>query len=267
MIGEFSWRRVARSMLLIPVFVYLGLFMIAWLIPDSIIFRPQRSLYKDDTDVIKLDTADGKSISARFYENPGARYTILFSHGNAEDLGTIGPFVKNLCDGGFNVLAYDYHGFGTSEGSPTETNTYNDIDAAYQYLISVRKIEPDHIILHGRSLGGGAAVDLASRKPVGGLIMESTFTSITRVLTRIRIFPFDKFESLDKIGRVNCPVLIIHGKQDGTIPFHHGQSLFAAARDPKTAFWVDDAGHNNLFYISGQAYIAAIREFAESLNQ
>jgi fermentation-respiration switch protein FrsA (DUF1100 family) len=264
-IGELSWRRVLRSLILIPIAVYVGLFMIAWLFPNKVIFRPQASFYKDDTSIIKLATSDGETISAKFYENPAAKFTILFSHGNAEDIGSIEPFIQQLRKSGFSVLAYDYHGYGTSTGSPTEDNAYRDIDAAYQYLAEERSIPASQIILHGRSLGGAVAVDLASRQDVGGLILESTFTSAARVLTRIRVIPFDRFESIDKIGDVTCPVLVVHGKQDLTIPFHHGEALFEAAQGQRSFLWVDEAGHNDVFHRARERYLDAIKQFAENL--
>ncbi len=266
-IGEFSWKRVIRSLLLIPIFVYMGFFGIVWFFPNKLLFRPQTASYTDDPSIIQLSTSDGKKISAKFYDNSAAQYTILFSHGNAEDVGDIEPFVLKLRDSGFAILAYDYHGYGTSEGSPSEENTYSDIQAAYEYLTGFRKIPAERIILHGRSLGGGAAVDLASRESVGGLILESTFTSASRVLTRIRIFPFDKFENLNKIASVKCPVLVIHGKKDWTIPFNHGEKLYAAAREPKVFLGVDEAGHNNLFNKASERYLIAIRDFADNLTK
>ena len=114
---------------------------------------------------------------------------------------------------GFSVFAYDYHGYGTSGGKATEQNAYEDIDAAYNYLTQVLKVPPDRIIAHGRSLGGAVAIDLASRKPLGGLVVESSFVSAFRVVTGYRIFPFDKFRNADKIRQVRCPVLIIHGRR------------------------------------------------------
>ena len=239
--------------------------MIAWLFPDKVIFRPPTSSYKNDDSVIKLQTTNGEIITAKFYENSSAVFTILFSHGNAEDIGTIEPFILKLKDEGFSVLSYDYRGYGTSEGSPSETNTYEDITAAYKYLVEAKNIPTNRIILHGRSLGGGVATDLAAREPVGGLILESTFTSASRVLSRIKILPFDKFETINKIVAVKCPVMIIHGKEDWTIPFHHGETLFAAALDPKNSFWVENAGHNNLFNRSGDLYLTAIRSFVDGL--
>lgn len=253
--------------MLIPVFVYLGLSLIAWLFTDKLLFRPQSTAVKDNSAIVKLKTSNGETISAKLYENPEAKFTILFSHGNAEDIGTIEPFVLKLRDSGFSVLVYDYQGYGTSTGEPSEENTYSDIRAAFRYLVDEKKIPADKIILHGRSLGGGPSVDLASQERVAGLILESTFTSASRVLTRYRILPFDKFDNLSKMPQVACPILVIHGKQDSTIPFHHGEDLFSAANEPKSSLWVENAGHNNVFNAASDLYLAALREFSESLSQ
>ncbi|HEV2905322.1 MAG TPA: alpha/beta hydrolase, partial [Pyrinomonadaceae bacterium] len=140
-----------------------------------------------------------------------------------------------------------------------------DIDAAYDYLTQVLKIPPDRIIAHGRSLGGAVAIDLASRKPLSGLIVESSFVSAFRVVTGYRIFPFDKFRNADKIKQVRCPLLIIHGRQDEVIPFWHGEQLFGIANNPKTNLWVDGAGHNNLKIVAGAEYARALKAFTDSL--
>lgn len=251
-------------MVLIPIAIYLGLFIIGLFFANYVLFRPPHS-YRDDAGIIKLTTPNGEKISARFCENPNATYTILFSNGNGEDTGTIAPFAVELSAAGFNVLTYDYRGYGTSEGSPTEENTYEDAEAAYNYLVQTRNIPPSKIILHGRSLGGGPTMELASKHPTAGIILESTFTSAFAVPFNIRILPFDKFRNLEKMQRVTSPVLVIHGRKDWTISFSHGERLYAAAPGKKFSMWVDDAGHNNLFYQTRTRYLNTIRDFAENL--
>lgn len=265
LIGEFSWSRVLRSVFLVPPSVLLGVLIIGMIFPDRFIFQPQPSSYSDSADVIKIAVPTGEEISAKFYRSDHAQYTILFSHGNAEDIGTVEPFVMRLRDQGFNVLTYDYRGYGTSDGEPSESNSYSDTEAAYEYLVNDKGIPAEQIILHGRSLGGAVAVDLATRKKVGGLILESTFTSAFRVLTHYGVLPFDRFESLHKIGDVHCPVLVIHGTDDRLIPMHHGKRLFEAAKEPKNALWVEGAGHNDLFYSDQEQYLNTIVNFAKSL--
>lgn len=247
------------------VLSYVGLLLYGTMFAERMIFLPPVTEYRDTSSTVKLKSRDGVEISADYLANPQATYTILFSHGNAEDLGTLTPELEEMKALGFAVFAFDYHGYGTSGGKPTEQNSYDDIDAAYDHLTQVLKIPPQRIIAHGRSLGGAVAIDLASRKPLGGLVIESSFVSAFRVVTGYRVFPFDKFRNLDKIGRVRCPVLIIHGRQDEIIPFWHGERLFEMANQPKSNFWVDGAGHNNLKPVAGRKYAQTMLAFRDSL--
>lgn len=246
---------------------YVGLFFYGTMFSDRIIFQPPQTDYRDTNATIKLKSRDGVQISAVHLPNPQATYTILFSHGNAEDLAALFFELEDIRAMGFSVFAYDYHGYGTSRGKATEQNAYEDEEAAYDYLTQVLHIPADRIIAHGRSLGGALAIDLASRKPLAGLIVESSFLSAFRVLTRYPIFPFDKFRNLDKITQVRCPVLIIHGREDEVIPFWHGERLFELANGPKMNFWVDGAGHNNLKPVAGQQYLQTMLAFRDSLGR
>ena len=176
------------------------------------------------------------------------------------------PFFEKLSSAGFNVLAYDYRGYGTSEGTPSEINSYEDIETAYNYLVNEQKIAPEKIIIHGRSLGGAISIDLASRQKCGGLIVESSFVSAFRVMTGISLYPFDKFESINKMGKVKSPVLFIHGTNDTLIPFWHGQKLFEAANEPKTFYAVENAGHNDLHEIAGKKYFEEIKRFSATVK-
>jgi len=263
LLGEFTFKRLMRSLILIYAFFCLYVFFIA----DGKIFLPQASTYQDTSDILKLTTADQIQLSAVYLPNPASTYTILYTHGNAEDLGDIQPVLQQLQNTGFSVFAYDYRGYGTSQGTPSERNAYRDIDTAYNYLIQQLGVSPQRIIAYGRSVGAGSAVDLASRKPLAGLIMESAFTTAFRVIVPFPILPFEKFRNIDKIKKVNCPVLVMHGKADEVIPFSHGQKLFAAAREPKRYLWVDEAGHNDFMWVASEQYAKTLREFAQLIQQ
>ena len=260
-----SLKRLVFSIVVGLVLSYTGLLLYGTMFAERMIFLPPVTDYRDTSATVKLRSRDGVEISAVYLRNPQATHTILFSHGNAEDLGTLALELESMRSLGFSVFAFDYHGYGTSGGKATEQNAYGDIDAAYNYLTQVLKIPADRIIAHGRSLGGAVAIDLASRKPVGGLIVESSFVSAFRVVTGYRIFPFDKFRNADKIKAVRCPLLIIHGRQDEVIPFWHGEQLFALANDPKMNLWVDGAGHNNLKPVAGTQYVKTLQAFRDSL--
>lgn len=175
--------------------------------------------------------------------------------------------MQYLHKNGFSVFAYDYRGYGTSQGKPSERHAYRDMETVYNYLIQQLGVPAQKIIAFGRSVGGGSAVDLAAHQPLAGLIMESSFTSAFRVVVPFPLLPFDKFPNLNKIKKVKCPVLIMHGKADEVIPFQHGQKLFSAANEPKLSLWVDEASHNDLMWVAGDQYAAVLRRFAQLLGQ
>jgi len=251
--------------LLIIIVVYAGLSVYVQLVADSMIFYPHRAALPAGVDAIKLRISDGTSISAVHLRDDSARYTLLYSYGNGEDVAADLPFLRDLQQAGFAVLAYDYPGYGMSSGRPSENGVYQAIDAAYEHLTTVAKVPPGRIIAYGRSLGGAAAVDLAARQPVAALVMESSFVTAFRVMTRIPLLPFDKFKNIDKIKRVHCPVLFIHGTDDLTIPLWHGQALFSAANQPKQFVPIQGAGHNDLLQIAGSGYFQILNEFTASL--
>lgn len=262
LVGDFTIKRLIRSLL----FVYVTIALYVYFFSDRMIFIPQPSSYQVTADLLYLNTPDNESIVARYLFNPDATYTLLYVHGNAEDLGDIAPVLNLFNDAGFSVFAYDYRGYGLSEGNPSEANAYEDIETAYRYLTQELNISPDRIIAFGRSVGGGSAVDLASRFSVGGLILESTFTQAFQVVIPFPVFPFDKFRNQAKLKQIQVPVLIIHGTQDEVIPFTHGQRLWETANSPKYRFWVENANHNDVPWVDSQAYVKQLQEFARSLS-
>lgn len=260
-------RHVAQRMLSFVAALYLAFFLYAVFFSDSVIFQPHPSSYKDSPETLKLTTQNGKRISALYLRNPAAKFTLLVSHGNAEDLGDDRFWLEELRKIGFSVLAYDYEGYGTSEGKPSEQAAYRDENAAYDYLTQALKTAPETIIVYGRSVGSGPAVHLAARKPVAGLILQSPFVSAFRVLTRIPLLPLDKFPSYRDIGRVRCPLLIIHGESDRVIAPWHGRRLFLLANEPKRFLPIPGADHNDLEIVAGKIYTNALSEFAAWVNQ
>ena len=158
--------------------------------------------------------------------------TILFSHGNAEDLNSSYWFMERVAKGcDVNVMSYDYTGYGScNDGEPSEEDVYADIEAAYDYLLNEKKLYPEQIVLYGRSLGSGPSCHLAAKtaamgRPVAGLILHSPFTSVYRVVLG-GDFGFtvlgDKFSNIDVVGKTQCPVFIVHGQDDQIVPVTHG---------------------------------------------
>ncbi|MCG6535360.1 MAG: alpha/beta hydrolase [Syntrophales bacterium LBB04] len=257
LIGDFTFKRLIKSVL----FIYFFFFFFGLIFPENLIFRPPHPSYLKLNDGFILKTADKNNLYCIYLKNPDSKYTIVYFHGNAEDLGQILPFLEEYRDRGFSIFSYDYRSYGQSTGKPEEKKLYQDLNLIYNYLTGTLNIPASNIIIHGRSVGGGLATELASKKSCTGLILESSFVSAFRVLTRIPIFPFDMYKNIDKIKNIKAPILVIHGMNDHVISFWHGNKLFEKANAPKTSFWVEGAGHNDLLDIAGVNYWIIIKNF------
>lgn len=260
-VGDLSWRRLATSLLSI----YAAVATWAWFALDGLVFLPQPSSYQDGPALTRLQCADGTPITAAWLPRPTARYTLLYSHGNAEDLGENLPLMRHLGELGFNVLIYDYPGYGTSAGTAGERSSVQAIEAAYAHLTGQLGIPAERIIGYGRSVGGGPTLALASRKPLGALVLESSFTDPVSVRIPVRILPFVMFPSLQRLRTLPLPVLVMHGLADELIPPEHGKALYEAAPGPKFNLWVPGAGHDDFKEVAGSAYDKALQDFARYL--
>lgn len=250
----------------LAVLLYAGLALLGCTMADKMIFQPQRSSY--DTRLPNLEQVampDGTSLAVLFLPNPGVRHTILYFHGNAEDLGNTLPILRQFQADGFSVLSFDYRGYGRSEGKPSEEKIYADTDAVLAFAQRKFGVAIGSCIAVGRSVGSGPAVDLAKRASVSGLVLISPFTSTFRVMTKVKLLPFDRFDNLAKISQVQCPVLIFHGTADEVIPFAQGEKLFASANEPKRPVWITGARHNDIFHVAGAEIFREIRDFGAKL--
>lgn len=254
-----------RSFLLIALIVYVVILLFAFFYGDRVMFQPRPSSYAASRQFITLQTVSGTPVSAVFLPNPAARFTILYSHGNGEDLGDILPWLQVMHEKGFAVFSYDYPGYGLSGGTPSEAGAVAAAESAYNYLTGALGVPAEQVVLHGYSVGGGPSMELAVRRPVAGVVLESTFTTAYRTVTRIALLPFDRFRNIDRMKEVKAPVLIIHGDKDKIIPISHGQALFSAARSPKVKLWVKGGGHWDLRDRAGEAYWQAWEAFTKLL--
>jgi hypothetical protein len=251
------------------------------LFENSFIYFPPRfpegfsppELYGLHVEDVWLTTLDKVRVNAWYLPDPASEQVLLWFHGNAENIGYGLEHLMFYSRLAVNVLAVDYRGYGKSEGSPDETGVYRDADAAYDYLVRERHIQPKNIIVFGHSLGGAVAIDLASRHECGGLIVQSSFTSakdMARRMFRVPLFeyiPRSQFNSLAKIRRVRAPILIVHGTRDEVVPFSMGQRLFAMAPEPKFFFPVGEAGHNDVVEVGGDGLFDRFRSFIGQEHQ
>lgn len=181
--------------------------------------------------------------------------TLLYLHHNAVNIGANVSQALQFHELGYNVLLFDYRGYGNSSGPfPTESRVYEDAQAAWDYLTQDRQIPPEQIIIYGHSIGGAIATDLATQQPeAAALIVQSSFTSIKDMTKRLGIYwvlPVEwmlkqKFESLAKMPTVDMPVLIINGTNDIQIPVSMGEQLFEAAAGPKEMIVIEGGSHDN----------------------
>ncbi|MFA6104336.1 MAG: alpha/beta hydrolase [Victivallaceae bacterium] len=253
-----------RRLLLIIVITVLAFLGFAGCFSDKLIFQPPRSGVEPDKAMTMLQVAPEVKIALLYLPSPAAAYTLLYSHGNGEDLFDLKSFLAEYNSHGYSVLCYDYEGCGASQSKPDEQHTYRDIEAVYRYMTGTLKIPPDKIILYGRSVGSGPTCYLAEKSPAAGMVLQSPFTSAFKVVCPVPL-PFDKFPNLARIGNIKMPILIMHGRLDGVIPFLHGQTLFKAANQPKYFFEVPEAGHNDLELKAGDNYWRELDKFVKSL--
>lgn len=245
---------------------YAALAVAVWFLADRLIFHPGPPSYEDSPDITHVTTADGVSLAVRFYRVPDATYTVLYSHGNAEDMGDMEPVYRLIAQLGCSVLAYDYRGYGLSKGTPTVDGTCLDIAAMWEYLTVELGVPADRIILWGRSVGGGPTLSLAEQHRPAAVILESAFTSAFRTVLPFPLFPFDRFPNLTRVAGVDVPVLVMHGRQDRIVPFSHGRALFERAPGRKQHAWLDKAGHNDLLWAEGTQYIDAVQTLIQSIG-
>lgn len=259
LLGKWSWKRPFQSLFSI----YLMLAVIAVFFADRLIFVPPPPSYAADFEgLIHLATEAGENIAALHYPSAPGKPTLLYSHGNAEDLGHAAPLYQAWRDEGFGVFAYDYPGYGQSTGTPDEASCNRSIQCAWNHLIR-SGVPASSIVIVCRSVGGGPGTWLASRESPAGLALIAPFTSAFAVPVPFPLFPRDRFQNLKLIRTMRTPLLVLHGENDNIIPPAHGRKLVAASpASDKTFSLVSGAGHNDLFEIDGDGIIRRIADFA-----
>lgn len=228
---------------------YVLLFVWGYTQANRLVFVPPPPTYAMGEEYRLLPMQSGGVVAIRHVVSPEATYTVIYSHGNGEDLGGVEPVIREWVARGYSVVAYDYPGYGASTGSPSEQGTRAAIERVYEYLTEEQGVSAERTLVYGWSLGGTPSVWLASTKPVGGLILDSTFTSAPRVWTGIPLFPPVLFDNLGRVQDVDSPVLVVHGEADRMIPFRHGQQLYDRANEPKLWLGVAGADHGDTLWV------------------
>ncbi|MFI5011912.1 MAG: alpha/beta hydrolase [Hyphomicrobiales bacterium] len=215
-----------------------------------------------------LTTDDGEHI-VTWLRRPAEprRPLVLMLLGNGDNLGIVAPRLREITEDGSGVLAVGYRGYSGSTGQPSETGLEQDAEAAYRFAASI--VPPNRIVLFGYSLGSGVAVPLAARHEIAALVLFAPFTSAVAIASvdypflPVRLLMKDQFRSIDLIGEVKVPILMVHGERDEVIPISFGRELYAAAPEPKRFVALPEASHFTLFQSGG---VSAIHAFLDEFR-
>jgi fermentation-respiration switch protein FrsA (DUF1100 family) len=248
-------RRFMIALVGIFLILFVSVFFLVKFLEGSAVFFPGKTIHTTPSQAglpyedLYLITSDGTKINAWLVKNSVTASTIIFAHGNAGTMSERIMKIKFWHDLGLNVLIFDYRGYGHSEGHPTEKGIYLDAQAAYDYLQRRGDIDHNRIIAYGASLGGTVMIDLATKRKLAALIVESSLTSAKDMAQRL--YPMlpsflmsIKFDSISKIDKITIPKLFLHSREDRVVPFSMGQKLYETAADPKS-FLLIYGGHND----------------------
>jgi fermentation-respiration switch protein FrsA (DUF1100 family) len=271
--------RRARRVAALPVLLLWGFLMFRWY-EHRCVFQPSSEMAVEAgalgraAEDVFIPVDKGGKIEAWYFPanaetGPASRRVILVCHGNAGNISHRLELCQLLLETGASVMVFDYRGYGRSPGWPNEENTCRDAQAACQWLRQ-KGFAATNIVGYGESLGGGVAAELALREPLGGVILQSTFTSVPDLGAQmfpwlpVRLLGAIKYDTVHKLPRLIMPVLILHSREDTLIPFAHAERNFAAAREPKT-FREMRGDHNDAILTGREEILTAVNEFLGAL--
>ncbi len=277
-----------RAMLIALIIVLLGTYILlcpsvlSRICGDVILIprQPGEEYTCDSVNNIKREETfitnnNGDKLHSWLFKSPEADApVVLYCHGNAGNIGHRLMLAKYLLDAGASVLLFDYRAYGKSSGKKNLPGLIDDSQAAYDYLVNVKKYKPSQIVIYGESIGGGTACALASKVESGGLILDSTFTSLLQIAKKkvsyFRLYPdfcqfYPEFNNLETLKGKHAPLLIMHGKIDELIPFEEAQQNFAAASEPKELLELPNSTHN-WKQPDEKLYIDGARKFFEKVR-
>lgn len=244
---------------------------------NRLIFHPTPASQRDTAPLpppledVELRTADGVKVHARWCPHPNATGVLLYCHGNAGNLEQRGQLMRAFWASlDRSVLIFDYPGYGRSEGKPSEAGCYVSAEATYDWLTRVKGIAPDKIVICGESLGGGVAVDLASKRPHQALVLIRTFTSIPAVVQQqfsiasAPVVMSNRFDSLKKIPKCQAPIFLAQADQDRLMPFVHAEKLRDACTAPVRFHRLSGLDHNDPLPAS---FFAEVRGFIDQVDR
>jgi fermentation-respiration switch protein FrsA (DUF1100 family) len=223
---------------------------------------------------VRFSTADGLMLNGWFVSRTNRPdFTLIVFNGNAGNRAFRAPLADALARANMAVLLFDYRGFGDNPGSPTEAGLKHDARAARAYVASRADVDPKRLVYFGESLGTAVATDLAVDQPPSALILRSPFTSLTDVgrhhyaFLPVRWLLRDRYATIERIARVDAPLLVIGGDRDRIVPIEQTHRLYEAARHPKSLLVLSGADHNDDSLLAGHEMISGMLQFLRELPQ
>jgi fermentation-respiration switch protein FrsA (DUF1100 family) len=265
-------------MLLTGGAVYVLLIAYVYIFQARLIFFPNvpgRTLTATPSQIglgfedVRITTADRVDLHGWYVAGPSGAPAVILCHGNAGNIAHRLDWLEMFCGMGFAMLLFDYRGFGQSSGTPTEQGTYLDAQAAWAFLTNTKGLSPRSIVIVGESLGGPIAAHLAKDVAPGALILVSTFTSapsLARALywyLPVRLLARFHYPTAEYVACVHAPTLVIHSRDDETIPFLHGEELRRRASGPAQLLEIF-GDHNAAFMLSRPKLTEGMRRFLEA---
>ncbi|MGH2919972.1 MAG: alpha/beta hydrolase [Solirubrobacteraceae bacterium] len=230
---------------------------------NALLYFPSRAIEQTPASAglayrdLELTTDDGERLHGWWVDRRApARGHVLLCHGNAGNVGDRVLHAAMLTAAGFDVLLFDYRGYGNSSGTPGERGTYRDARAALDCLLRQPGVDATRVYYLGESLGGAVALELALAHPPAGLVLVSAFTSV-RDMARVHygLIPTalvpDAYPNLRRVRDLRAPLLVLHGEDDAIVPAEQGRALFEAAPEPKRLRMVPGVGHNDIVTLAG----------------
>ncbi len=259
------------------IFAYLATMTYKFLNQSKYVYFPTEYIGFSPKDIglryedIYFFASDGTRING-WYIPSGKEYTLLIFHGNGGNISDRIGLIKIFNKIGLSIFIIDYRGYGKSSGEPSEEGTYLDASGAWDYLVKKKKVNPKKIIVYGRSLGGPIAAKVAKESKPAALVLDSTFTSIKDIGAELypylpvnKFFKYD-YNTINYLKHVNCPVMVIHSREDDYIPFEHGQKVYDSIQGRKELV-VIKGSHNDNIFVSEDIYMEKIDSFLHFIDK